>query len=190
MTANQSTVKSDMATVDYGSFQSTGPLCLRSNCLSYPKNRKKEERQGFFPPQLVQISYALGSNVYKARVPLMARLGEVTLNQKTPCSERVYSSRSKIKNVSWDDEVQWIQVGNNRKRKFTHPMGSTVAEQRGAQHHQNAALRHTNGTPPLKQALNVSMQPHRGEKRSSRANRYRVKKKEAESGNGNAVTVK
>lgn len=40
MTVNQSTVKSDMATVDYGSFQPTKPHCLLSNCLSYQMKRK------------------------------------------------------------------------------------------------------------------------------------------------------
>lgn len=49
MTANQSTVKSDMATVDYGSFQPTKPHCLLSNCLSYPKQREKNAEVGFSP---------------------------------------------------------------------------------------------------------------------------------------------
>lgn len=49
MTANQSTVKSDMATVDYSSFQPTKPHCLLSNCLSYPKKRKKLRGRAFFP---------------------------------------------------------------------------------------------------------------------------------------------
>lgn len=67
MTVNQSTVKSDMATVDYGSFQPAKPYCLLSNCLSYQmkmKGRKRLRGKDFH--QLLQRSYALGSNAHKA----------------------------------------------------------------------------------------------------------------------------
>ena len=84
MTANQSTVKSDMATVDYGSFQPTKPplSALKLFILSQErerKERKSSEVEGLFcflslfffsssllPPACAKRSYALGSNAHKA----------------------------------------------------------------------------------------------------------------------------
>lgn len=107
MTANQSTVKSDMATVDYGSFQPTKPHCVLSNCLSYPKKRNTSEVEFFFA-----CANKLSAVIKCAQSPyaLMARLGH-SLRKRRLFPEVYITSRC--------GKLSWIQVWKNRKRKFT-----------------------------------------------------------------------
>lgn len=112
MTANQSTVKSDMATVDYGSFQPTKHHCLLSNCLSYPKKRKTELRGRAFPSaRPVQRSYALGSNTHKA---LMSPLRHASGSRQSENSAHFFGvNRSNVRDsfflnvcTSWDSRLE------------------------------------------------------------------------------------
>lgn len=127
MTANQSTVKSDMATVDYGSFQPTKHHCLLSNCLSYPKKRKTELRGRAFPSaRPVQRSYALGSNTHKA---LMSPLRHASGSRQSENSAHFFGvNRSNVRDSFFFERVHQLgfafgTTGSESLRRSTHPTG-------------------------------------------------------------------
>lgn len=117
MTANQSTVKSDMATVDYSSFQPTKPHCLHSNCLSNPKKGEKPRGRRFSPACAKKLCARIEC-AQSPCVPLMARLGHSAPRQQLIYSGLLLHSRLGLGKLSGD------QTGDKRKQKFTtHPTG-------------------------------------------------------------------
>lgn len=123
MTANQSTVKSDMATVDYGSFQPTKPHCLLSNCLSFPKKRNTSEVEFFF----FACANKLSAVIKCAQSPyaLMARLGH-SLRKRRLFPEVL---RLKIQFILHLDAVNYHgfkfgKIGSESLQQPTHPTGA------------------------------------------------------------------